>query len=469
MEHLAPLFIILLISASAVHGLSLKTMNLDESVQLALEQNELIVNDNFERLDAWRRLHLQLRQFFPSLQLGYSATDSVTQNSPDSRIKKLSVSLSQVLFNGGRDLAAYRSSYRDLKLRDLQARDLSEEIAHEVVLQYVDVLKNIQVLEIQNRSFENLLEQIKIAALEMELGTMKESDFLEIQINAIEYSLNIKDTEEGLLQSRYALATLLYLPLEQLPPLSGQLNQDYKGDSPLFTHGTPNDISLLKTKAQEYNTDLMSLYRQESNARRALLDSRIHWIPKIEATFDYSLSAMDFPLDEPSFSLGLDFSFQTPLLPGSIGVQAGKSSRSEHNLSTDSALYIGENLEGLADSFSSGTALYSMQRRLEEMKRSIDHQVRALTHSIQLNLQRLEVTREKIRMESEKLKIEESRMNIGELTRLDYIMSEIRLANQKTELIENIVILYSNEIELEKICGMTRNRQEGTLIWYPDK
>ena len=57
-------------------------------------------------------------------------------------------------------------------------------------------------------------------------------------------------------------------------------------------------------------------------------------------------------------------------------------------------------------------------------------------------------------MESEKLNIERMRVEMGELTRLEYVKSEIRLANHRTELIEGIAALYSNEIELEMSCGI---------------
>ncbi|MDA3958002.1 TolC family protein [Oceanispirochaeta sp.] len=461
-------FYILLILVPCLHGLNQDSVTLDQSVQMAMEQNSRIIAENLDRQDAWRRLRLQLRLFLPSLQLGFSKTDSVTQGAPDSRVRKLSLSMNQLLFNGGRDLAAYRSSERNLQLRDLKAQDLIDSIAHEVTLQYVDVLKNSQILEIQRRSYENLLEQIRIAALEVELGVLRETDYLEIRISAVEYSLNIRDTEELLLKSRYALASLMSLPLEQLPPLMGHLNQDYRGDYATESGDLQNLIPDMKNKAQEYNKDLMSLYLQEAHARRVLLDSRISWIPKIEGTADYSVSAMDFPLDEPSFSLGIIFTFQTPLLPGSVSLQAGKSNPLEHNASAHSEVNIAENLEGLIDPITARSSLYKTQLQREELRRSIAFQVGSLSQSIQLNLQRLEINRDKISLESEKLIIEEARMKIGELTRLDYVKSEIRLSNHQTELIENIVALYSLEKELEKICGITSNRQGGSLIWYSE-
>jgi len=464
------LFMVLLMTIPPhLFALNQDDLTLEQSIRMAMERNSSIISENLDRQDAWRRLRLNLRPFLPSLQLGYSKTDSVTEQAPDSRINKLSVSMNQLIFNGGKNLAGYRSSERDLQLRDLKAQDLFDTIAHEVILKYVDVLKNRQILEIQKRSYENLLEQIRIAALEVDLGILRQTDFLEIKINAAEFSLNIRDTEEQFLQSRYVLAALMNIPLDQMPPLGGTLNTDYRGDYSPEILGDENFIPVMKNKAEEYNKDLMSLYLQEINARRALTDSRLSWLPKIEASADFSVSAPEFPLNEPSFSLGLNFSFQTPVFPGSISLQAGKSNPREHNASVNSEVNIAENLEGLIDPVTSKSNLYKTQLKREELRRSLDFQVGSLTQSMELNLQRLEINRDKIRLETEKLSIEEARMKIGELTRLDYVKSEISLANHRTELIQNIVALYSNEKELEKVCGIISNRQGGSLIWISEE
>jgi hypothetical protein len=189
------------------------------------------------------------------------------------------------------------------------------------------------------------------------------------------------------------------------------------------------------------------------------------WIPKIEATADFSVSASVFPLDESSFSLGLNFTFQPPLFPGTVGLQAGKSNPRERNASVTSEVNIGENLEGLVDPLTAESTLYKTQLQREELRRSIFFQVSALSQSINLDIQRLDINRDRIKLETEKLNIEEKRMEMGELTRLDYVKSEISLADQKTELIESIAALYINEKNLEKICGITRT-QGGSLIWY---
>jgi len=459
-------FLLWITSAALLFSREPMTMNLDESIGLALTRNSGIISDNLDRQDAWRRLRLQLRQFFPALQLGYSRNDSVKIDDPDSRINKVSLSMNQLLFNGGRDLADYRSARRDLQLRDLQGEDLMDSIEYKVTVQYVEVLKNREILDLQKRSFENLQEQIRIAELEHRLGELTDIDYLDIRLRAKEFSLNLQDTEEQLLQSRFSLATLLYFPLEHLPRLEGFLNTGYRGIYPdRIAEGEPFVLEM-REKAEEYNKDLMGIYLQEINAQRDLLDSKIAWIPKIEGKADFSVSGQEYPLNEPSFSVGLDFTFDTPLLPGSLSMQAGKTGPEEHNRGIQADADVLENLGGLVDPYSARSNLYKKQMEKEELRRSIFFQVRSLTETIGMTADRIAVQKEKIAILDDKLRIEEQKMYLGEITRLDYVESEIEIAEQKTALLESIVGLYSREKELEILCGIHGRSEEEHLILY---
>jgi outer membrane protein len=437
---------------------SQEQIGLKECIALAQLENIGIITDRLERQDAWKRLHLQIRIFFPEISLSYSKSDSISINAPDSRINKLGLSFNQLLFNGGRDLADYRSAVRELKLRDLTAEDMLDQIAHQLSLEYIEILKNREILLIQKQSLENLEEQIEISELEYSLGGLTETDLLDIRIRAVQYSLNIQDTEERLLQSRFKLAELMNIPLARLPALRGSLNLDYQGIYRQKMTSDASYITLLKEEAEEFNKELMSHYLKEMNAERALLDSKISWIPKIEANADLNIAGSEYPLNETSFSLGLNFSFNSPLFPGSLSLNAGKSNPDEHNSSISSDISAVDNLEALIAPSIARNGLYTTKLEIDELKRLIAFKVEALAKSIILNEQRCSISREKIIMESEKLNIESIRVEMGELTRLEYVKSEIRLANHRTELIEGIAALYSNEIELEMSCGIDSSR-----------
>ncbi|MBF9017301.1 MULTISPECIES: TolC family protein [unclassified Oceanispirochaeta] len=440
-----------------------ETMDLRDCIGLAQLNNVGIISNRLERQDAWKRLRLQLRMFFPEISMAFSKSDSVSAHAPDSRINKIGLSFNQLLFNGGRDLADYRSAARELKLRDLTAEDMLHKIAHQVSLEYVEILKNREILSVQKESLKNLENQIEIAELEYSLGGLTETDLLDINIRAVQYSLNIQDSEETLLLSRFNLSELMNVSITKLPELKGKLNLDYQG---LYTDKIIDDdsyVTHLSEDAEEFNKELMSHYLRELNAERDLLDSKISWIPKIAASADLNIAGRDYPLNETSFSLGLNFSFDTPLFPGSMSMSTGKTNPDEHNASISSEISAFDNMEGLITPSIARNELYTAHLETEELKRLIAFRVEALSKSIILNYRRCSISREKIFLETEKLNIEKIRVEMGELTRLDYVKSEIRLANHRTELIEGIAALYSNEIELEMSCGINAEHEDSLL------
>lgn len=435
-------------------------MGLRECIALAQLENIGIITEKLERQDAWKRLRLQIRIFFPEMSLSYSKSDSISINAPDSRINKLGLTFNQLLFNGGRDIAEYRSASRELKLRDLKAADMLDQIAHQVSLEYIEILKNREILLVQKQSLENLEKQIEISELEYSLGGLTETDLLDIRIRAVQYSLNIQNTEEKLFQSQFKLAELMNIPLINLSPLKGSLNLNYQGIYSQKIITETSYISRLKEEAEEFNKELMSYYLKEINAERAVLDSKISWIPKIEANADFNIAGTEYPLNETSFSLGLNFRFNSPLFPGNLSLNAGKSNPEEHNSSINSDISAVDNLEAFIAPSIARNDLYTAKLEIEEMKRLIAFKVDLLAKSIILNNQRCAISRKKIILESEKLCIENIRVEMGELTRLEYVKSEIRLANHRTELIEAIAALYSNEIELEMSCGIESSSED---------
>lgn len=429
-------------------------MSLETALALASLQNSGLVKDGLERQTARRQLALQARQFFPDLELGYIKNDSVTRGSSDSRVKKLSLGINQLLFSGGKTLAAYRNARMQLDLKDYLSLSAENSVANQVTLQFVDILKNRRILEIQKQSFENLSRQVEIASLEHQLGQIRAVDYLDIKLAASSFFLTIEDTKKNLIAGRYSLSTLLYIPLEQLPELSGRLNRDYQG---IFTKLAEEEafIPMMQANAEKKNQQLLNLNREEVMARQELRNSRLIWLPRIEATGNFSLSGEEYPLNEPAFSLGLNFQFNLPLLPSSVDLQAGRSNRDEHNRALSSSTDVMDNLEGVLDKQTAQNSLYLKQLEKEEVRRSVFFQVCSLSQDILLITDRISTQREKLAILEEKLKINEAELNLGQMTRLAYVESEIDLAQERISLLESLTSLYGLEEQLKTLCSFT--------------
>ena len=471
----------------------LSALDLESAIALATQSSRELMENELDIRNGHWAMASRMRNFFPRFSVAYSGSDSVISGAGDARLKRWSFSINQLIFNGGRQLADYRSASRELQIRDLRQADMRVETAFRVSLAFAEVLKNREILQIKERYAALLKDQIKLAALEYELGLLTRHELLEIRLRDREYELEIRDIRESLRESRFTLSALLSLPAGNLPVLEGSLNTEYRGssgnqsilsadpinfpESPLTENKHSGEImpehlkqvQILQYRAGSRNRDLLDLGRQEADARREVQDARLSWLPRIEAEGNYSLSGTVQPDEESSFSLGLNFIFDAPLFPTNMEFQAGKSSPEERNRAFTAETDLLQNLEEVHTPSAARTRLSLIRLEKEELDRKIKHRVEGLVDSMILAIERLSIIEEKILLESEKLKIEETRLKQGDLTRLDYVDSEISLAEYKTNRIETVTELYNAEKELERLCGEFPSSRKDGLIIYPEK
>ncbi len=465
---------------------ALTALNIEEAVQMALKEHPELLEYELENRRAHWAMVSRFRDFFPELGLSYSRSDSVVTGEADARLRQWSFTVNQLIFSGGRQLGSLRSARRELHMRDLHSADMRLTAAYQVALSYAEVLKNREILKIRESYCALLKEQAALAALERELGLLTSHELLDIRIHCREYDLELREAQEALRESRAGLALLLSLSPEELPPLSGTLNTGYRARSGILSgiSGSPSPsqtqgispervdhnrlVERLKERAKNRNREILKLVAGEESARQTLQDARLGWLPRIEAEGVYSLSGSRRVNEEASFSLGLNFIFDTPLFPGAVELQAGKSSPDERNRAFSAEGDILQNLEKIYEPRDAQFRLYLAGLQRQALVRQVCSRVKDLVASIILNRERLEIIGEKILLESEKLKIEEIRMKQGEMTRLDYVESEIRLADYKTNRIEGVTELYAREKELEQLCGEFPSIRENGLILYPE-
>ncbi len=428
-------------------------LTLQDAMTLALSRNSSLARSRYERENLQRQLHLKMREFLPQVELGYSGNDSVTVGSSDSRVEKLSLGIDQLVFSGGRELARVRAFRRELDLKNLTAAAEQDSLMHNVLLAYVDVLKYQRIGELTEQSYQILLKQKAIAEKEYDLGEIRRIDYLDIELEAARAGLSRKETAQKLLDSRYALANLLFYPLEELPLLSGALNENYQGRL-LEQAVSPAFIASMKELARSSNRDILESQFQVLQARQQLRESRFNWIPVIQANADLSVSGQEYPLDEPAFSLGLTFRFDVPLLPSTVNMQAGQSNPEEYNRTLSTTTGLADNLEGLRDPQIAGNSLSLKKMDWDETRRSVAFQVQSLASQIELSGRDIELQRERLTLLEEKLEILEMQMSLGEITRLKLVEAQVEYSNQKIALIESLVKLYTTEESLKQLCGL---------------
>ena len=92
-----------------------------------------------------RRFQRALRDFLPTVEVGYDSADTVLISAPDSRRKVLSATVSQLVYDGGR-LAASREAQR---LQLLQLRIESEQLREGISESVWRAYTQLQVLAVR--------------------------------------------------------------------------------------------------------------------------------------------------------------------------------------------------------------------------------------------------------------------------------------------------------------------------------
>ena len=152
------------------------------AIEKGLENNLSLDLAKQENRIGIKNMRMKYRKYFPTLNLGYSSTDTVTYYADDSHSRQLSATLTQLIYDRG----VLRSSIHLEKERlMLEARqnDLNRSgFIFSVIDGYKNVLELEKELEISKQARNAVSQQVEIGHLERNLGEITQFDFLELEL-----------------------------------------------------------------------------------------------------------------------------------------------------------------------------------------------------------------------------------------------------------------------------------------------
>ena len=161
-----------------------------------------------------------------------------------------------------------------------------------------------------------------------------------MSLKNIEIDLEKTEQEERLLLFKFA--KILGLDPEIIKNIpAGYINPEYSG----FIEET--QVKYWIKQARGKRLDLIKKRFQISVHQKALDRAKYSWLPEITGDFSFSFSGAEYPLSEPGFNLGINVSFQLPVMPIEAGTSLGKRSLLERSLGFTMSGTIPENLEEL--------------------------------------------------------------------------------------------------------------------------
>ncbi|MDR1058815.1 MAG: TolC family protein, partial [Treponema sp.] len=384
------------------------------------------------------------RAYLPRLSLGVVEDDRLSRTGSDSFIKNYSLTVDQLIFDGGRTSGARNIERAELELLGSALERQALDIGDRAIAAYRYVLLKRGLLEIREEALRFLSEQYVILCREAELGLALAMDLVEAEITLAEAKIEILSLRLELEEAEQGLAELL--GMEELPPLSETVDI---GRSPLLP--SPEQARFLaESRSPVLAEGRFAIARQESEVRFA----RLSWIPTVRVSGSAGLQGGRYPLGKFNWSVGITVEFSSPWMAGSLGGNAGWEPPHDRNAG------IRGSLNPLPDPASSMTirqaelALGFEKARYEENFRELGRTAELGVEKCLILERKRRLALESMELEAERYRLAELRMDLGQFTRVELMEARLDYAQRETAAVEIAVSLLEAERELEKLLDL---------------
>jgi outer membrane protein TolC len=384
------------------------------------------------------------RAYLPRLTLGASEDDRLAETGADSFIKNYSVSIDQLVWDGGRLVLNRKLERMDLALNAAKIERMSEEIAESALSTYRELLYAQAVLAIQEAAVESLERQRMLIKREAELGLVLPADLAEADITLEEHRLELENLKIDLAETGRQFAEIL--GLEKLPPLGETIDTGRGTIVP--------SASAARSKTETGNPELAEERRLIARKQGELKIASLSWMPQVRITGSFGLSGRRYPLTRQTWSLGINIDFSSPWISGTVGGSAGR----EYPHDTTARL------QGSANPLPDPASV--MTKNQAELALSLERRKYALAisrlgRSAELGVEKCrmadrkrELAVESLELAGERYRLAEFRMELGQLTRVELMEERIDYSKKEIAAVEASMALLAAERELEKLMGL---------------
>ena len=393
------------------------------------------------REGAWKR---SLFGYLPRFGLNVSENDRLQKIGVDSFMKNYSISVEQLVWDGGRVSVSRNLERMELNLLWSGLDRMASEIADNAVSVYYNVLSSRAILEIRKEAFLILEEQRRILAEEVRLGLTLPVDLAKGDINLADAKLDILSLQLDLTEMERQFAQML--GLDSLPYLCEKVDINRSAALP--------PAAAAGVLAVERNPNLVQARHSISMKEYELKQVSNTWRPNLRLTGDFGLSGQRYPLTRYNWSVGLNIDFSGPFFQNRSGAQAGweppgdRTAALQNNLSlqVDPAAGLGKKQAGLALAFERDRYFLILDR----VGRTAAVAVEKCIHVDQ----KRKLAIESAVLAAERCRIEELRLELGQITRLRLMETLIEKTQKDIAVVEATVALFEAERELERFLDL---------------
>jgi outer membrane protein TolC len=232
-----------------------ENLTLEKAKEIALKNNNELISEELSRKAAHSEAVKSTFNLIPSASLTGSYTKfdeaknvSISPNSTADNSKSYRISVTQPIFNGGKNWLNYKIKKDQASIADANYYSKYLEVMTQTEAKYLDVLMNYDLMESAEKMLLASNQHLNIAKMKYELGNLSKTDYLKIQSETA-------SKEVGLIQKRN-LYEISRIELANFLQIS-------------------NDFFLEKVLIDEYETRISSIQKLDLDKINELVDNII--------------------------------------------------------------------------------------------------------------------------------------------------------------------------------------------------
>lgn len=424
--------------------------NLDETemINLAIQNSSDLEIAELNLLAATRIYKLGLREWLPALNISFGNDDSVIIGNPDTRTKRLAFTITQPVYNGGRSAAARKLQAYEL---NLQGRGLSrgkEDLADNVRTLYFHTLVSEEQARLRRETLTLIEEQFIISKTEAEMGMITNLDLIETELELKNYKIAQMETELAIKKLYFQIKQVLSLPPDTEVHLGGEIGSLYSRT------GYVLDPESLTMFAKERNDSVQDFEFQLEQLQQQIRVQRFDFIPAIDVSGSFFIQGDSFPLQEPGFSIKVNFSIPNPLFPFKATVSAGSRTRNQTDRGYSAQTPVAADVSYAANRKTRMLELRAKQIEYAAFIDTLGFEMHMAVETYNAKLEKSRIERESLDLYKHRLTILKEQLRLGQLRRLEYLEARIELADRETAVLQHILDLIQSERDIEKLAGM---------------
>jgi outer membrane protein TolC len=425
------------------------TLTSEEAMDLAEKNSRKLELEHLAYAAEVRTYKLSLRRFFPSLGFTVSSDDSVVKGNPDSRMKRVALSLTQPITNRGLRLLERKRIKYELRLKHHSLTRLRDELADTVWNLYHRIIITRRKLRLQQETLSLAQQQLEVSRSEQKSGFITELELIETELRASELAITIEETRAALEKDLLTLKHTLGIPEASVLILEDDIETSYQGVA------IGPDFRFFFDLACKRNLSLITSRFSVKQRARELENATLRGLPHIELEGTVFIEGESFPLHRAGCTVTVSFSFPTPLVPIDFSMSGGRRGPREVTRGIGGSGRVADDIDWYLDEKKQRLALWQEKLKLEDLEASIKYKIRAALQQYERKQQQLQLARAGLRLYRRRFAVVREKLELGEINRLTYVEAGIQLADAHITLLEGLLELIETERKLEKLIGLS--------------